>query len=231
MATKIAKNRVVAEARNGDEPKPAGKVITISAPKFETAVIRIIGTSPYVQNRFGHKAMEMMKAKQMAGSQATKGRKREPKDFMQCYEDAKHISTEGWCGLPASSFRTAMISACRLVDFKMTLAKLSVFVEADGFDRVDGTPLVKLTKGEPKYFEQCVKNDSGVADIRARPQWAPGWEAEVRIRFDADRFSSEDILNLMHRVGQQIGIGEGRPDSRDSCGVGWGVFRVATIDE
>ena len=32
-------------------------------------------------------------------------------------------------------FVSALISACRLVGFKMTLAKLSVFVEEDGRDK------------------------------------------------------------------------------------------------
>ena len=35
-----------------------------------------------------------------------------------------------------------------------------------------------------------------------------------------------DVTNLMQRVGMQVGIGEGRPDSRDSAGLGWGTFRL-----
>jgi len=27
-------------------------------------------------------------------------------------------------------------------------------------------------------------------------------------------------------VGLQVGIGEGRPDSRDSAGLGWGTFKL-----
>ena len=46
----------------------------------------------------------------------------------------------------------------------------------------------------------------------------------VRIRYDADMFAQEDIYNLMMRVGQQVGIGEGRPDSKNSAGMGWGLF-------
>ncbi len=99
------------------------------------------------------------------------------------------------------------------------------------FDRDDGTSLVKITKGEPQYAEHAVRNDSGVADIRPRPIWAPGWEATVRIRYDAEQFSTEDVLNLMRRVGEQVGIGEGRPDSPNSCGLGWGLFAVVGIKD
>jgi hypothetical protein len=117
-----------------------------------------------------------------------------------------------------------MISACRLVGFKMTLAKLSVFVVADTFDRVDGIPLIHFS-GDPERTEMAVRNATGVADIRVRPMWR-AWSATVHITFDEDQFSSADVMNLMVRVGQQVGIGEGRPDSRDSAGLGWGTFRV-----
>jgi hypothetical protein len=35
------------------------------------------------------------------------------------------------------------------------------------------------------------------------------------------------VTNLMQRVGLQVGIGEGRPDSRESAGLGWGTFAIA----
>jgi hypothetical protein len=33
-------------------------------------------------------------------------------------------------------------------------------------------------------------------------------------------------MNLMLRAGQQVGIGEGRPDSPNSNGLGWGRFAL-----
>jgi hypothetical protein len=201
------------------------EAVTIKAPKMGSAVFRIVGSAPYVQNAFPAKAREQMKAKQSAGSQAKKGAKRDPKDFELCYEQAQHISREGWNGIPASGFRSGLISACRLVDFKMTRAKLSLFVVADGFDRLDGTPLVKITKGKPHYVEHAVRNDSGVADIRPRPMWDE-WEANVKLTWDADQFSTQDVANLLMRAGMQVGIGEGRPDSKNSAGMGWGTFTI-----
>ena len=52
------------------------------------------------------------------------------------------------------------------------------------------------------------------------------WKAKIRIRFDADQFSTQDITNLLARAGEQVGIGEGRPDSKNSAGMGWGCFRI-----
>lgn len=199
--------------------------ITINPPNFKTAMFTIIGTAPLVQQAFSEKARNEMKAKQERGSTANKGKARDPKDFQQCYQDSMHCSKEGWVGFPASAFRAAMISACRTVGFKMTLAKLSVFVEADGFDKIDGTPLVRITKGEPHYVEHMVRI-MGTCDIRARAMWDPGWEINLRINFDADQFTIEDLTNLLMRVGVQVGIGEGRPDSKSSAGMGWGTFMI-----
>lgn len=200
--------------------------VEIKAPNIKTIEVVIEGTSPYVQNKFSNKAQEMMRAKQEAGSTgAISKRKREAKDFDECYENAKHLSKDGWCGIPAMCFRKAMISACRTVGMAMTLAKLAVFTEADGFSE-DGTPLVRITKGKPKKREDAVRNQTGVADIRARPMFDEGWQAKLRIRFDADIMSQAAVINLLARSGMQVGIGEGRPDSKESAGMGWGTFRI-----
>jgi hypothetical protein len=203
----------------------------ITAPNFMTGVFTIRGITPYVQNKFSKKALEQMKATQEAGSTAKKGKRREPKDFKAMYEESLHKTDEGWYGIPAPAFRNAMISACRTVGFKMTLAKLSVFIEADGFDTDDATPLVKITKGEPQYFESLVRLAMDKPDIHARGMWKPGWEAELRVRYDGDQFTLTDISNLLMRVGLQVGVGEGRPDSKTSAGMGWGMFEIVTKKE
>lgn len=201
--------------------------VAISPPKIQQAVFKIIGTAPYVQARFSAKAMQAMKAKMMAGATAKGKKVREARDFDDDFKQAQHISTDGWIGIPAGAFRKGMISACRLVGFKMTLAKLSVFVEADGFDAVDGIPLIKLVAKKPEKVEMAVRNQTGVADIRVRPMWRE-WSATLRINFDADQFTMSDVTNLVNRVGMQVGIGEGRPDSRESAGLGWGTFKIGS---
>lgn len=200
--------------------------VTITPPKFGFAKFVLIGTAPLVINAFSAKAREDIRKKHEAGSTSKKGKKREPKNFQELYENARHKSTEGWDGIAAPAFRCALISACRMVGFQMTRAKLSLFIVADGFDAVDGIPLVRITKGEPKYSELPVRNETGVVDIRPRPMWAPGWEAQVTVKWDADQFTSEDVANLLARVGEQVGVGEGRPDSKNSAGQGWGLFQI-----
>ena len=227
MATKTAaEKRMVGKNGKTAKPEKAKTTLTIEPPNFKIAEFIIRGDAPYVQNKFSAKAKQQIHDTQAQGSTAKKGKKRDPKDFMANYEAAMHISEDGWHGIPAASFRCAMISACRVCGFHMTKAKLAVFTMADGFDKDSGDPLVKITKGKPQYHEGHVRLESGVVDLRARPMWKPGWEAKVRIRFDADMFTLLDLANLMHRVGVQVGIGEGRPDSKKSNGMGWGTFEV-----
>lgn len=202
------------------------KALEIKAPRFEIIELRIDGTAPLVQHKFSAKARNQIIATQQAGSQAKGKRVREPKDFDAVYEGAKHLSSDGWCGIPAGAFRNAMISACRTVGYKMTHAKLAAFVLADGYEADDGTPLVRI-HGEPERHTTYARNDNGSVDIRVRPMWKE-WHAIVKIRFDADMFSVQDVANLMMRVGMQVGIGEGRPDSKNSAGMGWGTFSIET---
>lgn len=204
--------------------KKKEQAITISPPNFQTVEFGIIGTAPYVQNKFSKREMDKMREKQESGSTAKKGSKRQAKDFEQCYQEAIHKSVDGWCGIPAPAFRNAMIDACRMAGFQMTRAKMSVFVEADGFDPDDGTPLVRFETGEPKRFDSVVRISMGSTDIRPRPIWEPGWKLNLRVHFDADQFTKEDVANLLLRAGEQVGVGEGRPFSKTSNGQGWGTF-------
>lgn len=208
--------------------KKTAKAIVISRPDMQTVTLGIRGTSPMVQNKFGTDALNKMMETQMEGSTAKKGKKRDPKDFDALYRAAMHVSIDEWHGIPAATFRNAMVSACRVCGFQMTKAKLSVFVEADGY-APDGTPLVRITHGEPHPFDAVVRNANGVADIRRRPMFDPGWEAIVRVTYDRGMFKPDDVYNLMMRVGMQVGIGEGRHDSKASTGMGWGSFELVEI--
>ncbi len=200
--------------------------ISISKPNLPVIGIPIEGTAPFVQHKFSQKALNGMLETQM--QEGVKSKKRSPRKPKEEMEAAIHYSKEGWVGIPAPAFRSAMISACRLLGFPMTKAKISVFVEADGFDATDGTPLVKLIAGKPEMNQSAVRLATGVASIAIRPMWRE-WGAIVRVRYDADQFSAEDVSNLLWRAGEQVGIGEGRPDSRDSHGMGWGTFRIADV--
>lgn len=200
--------------------------IVIKPPKFSTVEILIEGIAPLVVERFSKK-MELME-KMAQGPSAKNKRERTARDYDNEAEEARYRAPENWEGMNAAAFRAGMISACRLVGFKMTMAKLSVFIEADGFDAKDGIPLIRIY-GQSETFTAHTRNATGVVDVRSRPMYRQ-WAANLRIRFDADQFQVSDVINLISRVGLQVGIGAGRPDSKSSSGCGWGMFRVVESD-
>ena len=199
--------------------------VVITPPDFRYISINLKGTAPLVINRFSQKAMIEMKATQEAGSTSRSKKVRTAKDFNALYEGAKHKSIEGWEGIHAAAFRNAAISACRAVGFKMTHAKLAFSVMQDGWDEVDGAPLVKILDGEAEKWVAPTRNATGVIDLRSRPMYRK-WGAKLNIRYDAGMLTEADVVNLIARVGMQVGIGEGRPDSKQSAGLGFGLFEI-----
>jgi hypothetical protein len=198
--------------------------ITINPPNMKEVAIRIVGTAPLVVNAFSAKSRQKIIEDQMRGPAGAKKPKREPKNFDELYEGAFHRSTEGWYGFPCSAFRKAMISACRLCDVTMTMAKLCVFVKAEGFDALEGCGLVRI-EGEPERLVNHVRLDgpNQPTDIRIRPMWRK-WSAVVTVKYDADQLKLSDAVNLLARAGMQVGIGEGRPDSKKSAGQDMGTW-------
>lgn len=216
----------VAMATNNVVPKTA---VQISAPRFGRAAFDIVGTEVLVIHRFSSKIQKEMEDKAIAGKTASSRKVREPKNQQQTYDEARYISKEGWDGFHAGSIRNAMISACRLVSFKMTLAKMSIFVEADGHDKAEPQiPIIRII-GKPVMQKDMARVATGQPYVAIRPAYH-NWKATIRIRWDEDQFTLADVTNLLSRVGMQVGVGEGRPDSPNSCGMGWGTFEIAKTE-
>jgi hypothetical protein len=220
--------------------------ITIPPIRIKRATFILRGVTQLVANKFSQEMQNIMSEKQKKGSQAKKGTKREAKDFEKDFRGSLHVSTEGWCGLPASALRQAMVDACRAVGYKMTVAKMGVFVLADGEDIDSGQPLVRIwglhetadskpvkvdaknlssRKDNLEMFSAYVRLANGAPDIKSRGRWKK-WRLDLTVEFDEDMFSTADIINLLVRVGRQVGVGAGRPFSKTSCGQDWGRFEV-----
>jgi hypothetical protein len=200
------------------------ETVTITPPRFQRSNIRIAGTSAYVQHKFSEKARKIMEDRMAEGSRGKNVRRaKAPRMFEEEYEAAMHRTADGHYGIPAPGFRSALISACRLVGFSRPMARLSIFVEADGYDVESGMPLVFL-EGEPRIFPAPVRIGMTTSTVW-RPMWEQ-WSATLRLRWDADQFTPVDVANLLARAGGQVGVGEGRPDSKNSDGLGYGLWEI-----
>lgn len=201
------------------------KSVAIKAPNFGVAVFEIAGTAPLVVHRFSSKTKLEMKTKMETGKAASSKKNRDAKNTDDLFAESRYRSKDGWDGFHAGAIRNAMISACRLVGFKMTLAKMSIFVEPDGWDKDEPQiPLVRIY-GTPVKQEDMARVETGQPYVTVRAAYHQ-WRAKVKIRWDADQFTIADVTNLLSRVGMQVGICEGRPDSKNSTGMGWGTFEI-----
>lgn len=201
------------------------KSVAIPAPKFQTAVFKVKGTAPLVIHRFSKKVKEQMIQKMETGKAASSKKNREAKNADDLFNESRYVSNEGWDGFNASAVRKAMISACRLVNFKMTLAKLSIFCVQDGWDAQEPQiPLVRIYGKAIRQDDPAIVS-TGERYVTVRAAYHD-WRSQIKIRWDADQFTVDDIYNLLSRVGLQVGLCEGRPDSKDSAGMGWGLFEV-----
>ena len=224
MSTNGSKAKAVVEspkaifAAKGSQAAYKDKVVYISEPNIQIIPVRIVGTADLVQS-----AVKGIPPKTAPGKRPKKTVRTEQEQF----QDSIHVSEAGWNGIPASAFRNGMIDACRLTDQKMVIAKITVFVESDGSDKNTGIPLVKITKGKPELFSRPVRNEnSGQWTQGISARYRAGWEAIVRVAFDADMIDEASVVNLLMRVGKQVGIGMGRPMGRNGNGCGWGLFKI-----
>lgn len=180
---------------------PNSQTVQIKPPNFGRAEFHIVGTAPLVIHRFSAKVKEQMRQKMETGKAASSKKTREPKSTDEIFAESRYTSAKGWDGVHAAAFRNGMIDACRLVNFKMTLAKCSVFVEADGWDKAEPQiPLVRIY-GEAIKQEDVGRVETGQPYVTVRAAYHD-WKAKVRIRWDADQFTLSDVSNLLARVGE-----------------------------
>jgi hypothetical protein len=199
--------------------------VEIKAPNMKEAVFKINGTAPLVVHRFSIKTKQEMQLKMETGKAGGNRKIREPKNSDDTFNEGRYISKAGWDGFHAAALRNAMIRACSLVGFTMTMAKMSVFVVADGWDAKEPQiPLVRIY-GKATKQEDMARVETGQPYVTIRPAYYE-WSANVRIKWDADQFTLSDITNLLMRVGLQVGLCEGRPSSKNSAGMGWGLFEI-----
>lgn len=200
--------------------------IEITPPNYQILPVRVEGTAPLMLHKFSEKMRKQIEAKQTATDKTQA--KRAPKDYAAEFNAARYVARGGkWDGIPAGAFRAAMIGACRRVEgLPMTQAKGAFFIIPDGRDDTDGTPLIRI-QGKAVHDTRPVRLESGVADLRNRPRYDT-WACEMKIQFDADLLSPNDVANLLARAGTSVGVGELRPQGPNSYGGDFGMFSVTS---
>lgn len=213
MATKNG-NTAVAE-----KEETLGKAIELAPLVTRTHLISIVGLTPLILNRWSEKAKLQMSGKQQGKAQT----KKPPKDPEADYQAARYLLPDGRDGMPSGAFKAAIVNACSHFDgVTKVLTKQAVRVEGVGPDLL--VPIV----GEISMREDMVRNATGVADIRYRPQFWP-WSTTLVITYVASALSESALISLLDAAGFG-GVGEWRPSAPKSASGSFGMFKVARND-
>jgi len=231
-----------ATAQNKPEPNKAkngatqgtqvGLRIELPPLKKITIVIKVIGDSPLISHRFAQKAKLEMLAKQMKLAQQPQ----KPKDPHQDFLDSLYPYPGGGYGFPCLAFKNAAVTACtHVAGITKVMARgafhvLGEYVKIEGEPTMRGAPEgadpARLTPDELAAAADTVRIGMGTTDLRYRAEFRR-WSATVRLQFNANVLSAEQIVNLFNTAGFAVGIGEWRPE-RDG---NFGMFHVADEKE
>jgi hypothetical protein len=194
----------------------AGESVTIQQAKIDTIMVEIEGVSELIMHKWSDKAKRQILDKQMKRPV----KKDEAKDPQADYEATIYRCMDGTPGMPAGAFKTAIIDACRMYkDLAMVRTQAALFVL--GEPGQGGEQLVRIN-GEPRIREDMVRIGRDGTDIRYRAGF-PQWSATLKIRYNADMLTAEQLYNLIDTAGLG-GVGDWRP-SKAKSGT-YGMFQV-----
>jgi hypothetical protein len=172
--------------------------------------VRIKSLSPFIQHKWSEKSLQMMKDKH-AGLRV---RNREVRDPHQEFLDATYRCEDGRYGFPAGGIKAALIEAAHKdIGLDKKLLRKSLFVRPD--DKVNN--LIAMETEEPIMREDVVRIGQSQTDIRYRPEFLD-WAMTLKLEFDSQSLSQENILNLIERAGFGVGLGEWRPEKGGEYG-------------
>ncbi len=193
------------------------KSVSVEVVEFSIrqVTIPIIGISPLIIHAWSEKAKKMIADKQAGKAKNKKHEIRDPEDD---FEQAKHISEDGWEGLPAAAIKAAMIRGAKMVGMVMKDTQAAFFVNAD----CEKTQLVRI-HGDSRMRTDMVRVGMGAADIRYRPEY-PEWYIELNIDFNEGLISIDQLHQIVKAAGYGNGLGEMRPEKGK---FNYGRFKLA----
>lgn len=213
----------------GKSTKPNEVEVRIPEIKLQTAQIRIVGTSPLVVHKFSEKAKRMMLEKQMKTAKTSGREAKSPvADFMGALywltpepeektEEAfiSAISAGARFGFPTVGIKASIVSAA----YRAELVKNKVSL--NGMFHISGE-LSEIKGVSPIMREDMVRLQTGVSDIRYRPEFPAGWHMDLDFTFNAAAMSIDQLVSFVTLGGFAVGIGENRIEK----GGLWGAYKV-----
>jgi hypothetical protein len=211
-------------SKSKPEDKIVKSVCRIYAPKRQILTLEIsnAGNSSLIVHKFSEKSKKQLED----SDQNKKGNRKQQKPIRnkeQEYKDSLYTINNGKeFGLPVSGFKKAMVRAGKDIDgFTMVDLRMSFWIMEDA------NGMVKI-KGKPTMREDMVRLNNKSPQIRYRGEFMK-WSATLRILFDPNKITSEELVNLCAKAGSEVGWGELRLEKGYDHG-GWTIIGKARVD-
>jgi len=223
MAKKATTLKTVTSAPTIMTPSKTG-IVTIPGVKTDRLTTLIIGTAPLITHKFSEKMIGMMLAKHTGEAKAGR-EKKVPEDN---FNAARYRLADGSDGVPAGGIKAAFVDGFgKDAGVFISKAKGGIRVAPDCVS----TNLVRIiTATEPRMRQDVVRNATGVADIRHRPEYWP-WAMRVEVEYLPTVASLNQVLQAIATAGFTVGLCEWRPSSKQSKSGSFGTWRLATPEE
>ena len=189
--------------------------IQVPLLKRGSVKLRIIGTTPLLQNRMANKVKQGL----LVGTKKkTKAERVEIKhDPLSEFRNAAEILTDGptALGLRVVAIKGAMCTAAlETAGITKTSAQRLLFMPGD-FVPLYGTPMLRMDVVRSADINRT-------PDIRTRP-FLPQWGTEVEIQYIIPQLSVSSVVALLCNAGVLVGVGDGRQEKGKFA---FGSFRV-----
>jgi hypothetical protein len=186
--------------------------VTLLAIETKQILVPIQSISPYIPHRRDPEVFDKIAAAH--AGKAVKGRT--PQDPEKEYESCFYRNEKGLPCIPTSAFKKAVVTAMTSVgdrfNFSATKMKQVFFIEGD---------LVPIkTVAGPRMRKDVALVGRGlqkVPSIRYRPEFVD-WEVELKVSFNADAITSEQLINFVNLAGFAVGVGDWRPERNGNFG-------------
>lgn len=186
------------------------ETVVIKAINFQEAIITLEGDTSYIPHKWSDDNQ-----KKILDKETKKATSKGARDIKAEYKSCFYYTRDGKYGVPICAIKKAVVSAGgRFNDLVMTQLRGS-FVINEGED-------VAELEGEPQMRQDPVRVGNGGADIRFRPEFLK-WSIRLNVKFNADKISLEQVVNLFNLAGFGVGIGDWRPEKNGQHG----MFHVA----
>ena len=188
------------------------KILGIEIPPIENVIteIEIVGVTDFIAHKFSEKALKEIQDKQGGQPRSNKRAARRPED--ECH-DARYIDSQGKDCVRAIWFKKGMAEMAKYFGIPKHAVETSVWVEGDLIP-------IKFRGKKPVMRTDPVKIGrfpNKVTTLAYRPSY-PDWSCRIRVGFDKNILSAQQVIALLAHAGAKNGIGEWRPQKNGDFG-------------